>query len=82
MEEKDVVIVNAVSAVLELRKENPKMLAEEVLKILLNKNKSTFKRRASKILFVSSADKALKIKVKNPKLSKKEIVQLVLNESK
>jgi len=82
MEEKDVVIVNAVSSVLELRTENPGLLSEEILRILLNNNKFTFKKNNSEILFVSSADNALKLKAENPKLSKKEIIQIVLDKIK
>lgn len=80
MKKKDLVVVNAVDDVLNIKSENPSKINDELLSIFIEKGKNKIKKEM-KLLWVSSADKALKLKTNNPKLSKKEIAQLVLDGS-
>ncbi len=79
MEQRDIVIVNAVSDILELKKNNPYKIDDELIALLMEKNRTRFRGEA-KLLLISCANKALKFKVKNPSIGPKELTQKLLNE--
>jgi hypothetical protein len=79
MKQRDIVIVNAVSDILDLKKNNPSKIDDELIALLMEKNRTRFKGE-SKLLLISCANKALKFKSKNPLVGPKELTQKLLNE--
>ena len=81
MKKKDLVIVNAVSDILDIKKNNPNKLDSELMGILIDKNRKVKFTEENKLLWLSSANKALKLKTESPKMPKKEIIQKILDLS-
>jgi hypothetical protein len=77
MVKRDLLVVNAVSDILEIKKENPLKMNSELIGIFIKINKLRL-REDNKLLLIGYADKALKIKSTFPKISKKELIQTIL----
>ncbi len=74
--EKEILIVNCLDDLLELKMANPKILDEELIKQVLNRDKN-FKKNLD---LIEAIGLALKIKNKNSTKTKREIISSVLEQ--
>ncbi len=79
MVKRDLVVINAVTEILELKKNRPSELDETIIKAYLENNKNLLKTEKEMILAIKSVNLALKIKKENSKKTTKEIAQQILN---
>jgi hypothetical protein len=82
MVEKELVMVSAVSDILDIRRENPRRLDEELMRIFIETHKDRLKNKRDRLDYLYFADLTLKLKRKNPQLARKEIIQIILEGAK
>lgn len=73
---KQLLVINLLSDTLELRLKDPLRLDEEIIKDIIDQNKSLKKNLG----LVSYLGRSLKLKKENPTMTKREIINLILKE--